>query len=227
MRFGFIVLIGGIAAAPAWGQSPGAETGRANRLSITWSGGRTFSGIAPALAEQLSEAGWGQSGAEICIVVCAEPATFPVEHGPEAPLSVTVRYSLTRILGLVGGYTRQGLGGAIGRRDHGLFNAAEYIDSVWEADALWFGCSLYPWGDLRLSVGPGIYRMESPDHRVTRAGLLAEVGFELPLVRRFFVDLALRRHVIGSSEVTDEHSGVTLRSDWSHDTVQIGLGVGF
>jgi opacity protein-like surface antigen len=137
-----------------------------------------------------------------------------------------VRYALADAVALAGGYTRQGLGGAVGRRNAVTWpDTYDLIRSVWAAEAYWVGAAIYPVRNLRIAVGPGRYRLESEDHQFTKVGLLAEIGLEVFMGRHFFLDLGFREHRVGTREVGP--SGVTLRADLNYATAEIGWGFAF
>lgn len=231
MRAITILLLGGLVASPISGQSAGPAAGTRPRLSITRTSGWTFSSAESQLENQLIHAGYDQSSPPplICFQPCGTPTRYPIGRHPTAPRSITVRYALTDLVALAGGYTRQGLGGAIGRRNSGTypFGTSDLIRSVWVAEAYWVGAAIYPVRNLRVAAGPGRYRLESEDHQFTKVGLLAEIGLEVFMGRHIFLDLAFRGHRVGTRDVADGPSGVTLRTELNHATAEIGLGVAF
>jgi hypothetical protein len=226
-----LLLLAGLTAAPLSAQAGERDSESSYRMSITWGGGWTFSSTASQLATQLREAGYNHTYTPLCLSpACPDPQRYPIRRRASPPGSLTMRFRLTRLVSVAGGYTWKRLGAAIGRREKESSDFwtrdVDHILTSSRVTTLWVGGALHPLPSLRLGAGPGFY-WTGRDHWVSRLGLLGEIGLDLPRGSRFFVDVAVRGHLVGSEEVTDQPTGITLQNDLNHVTLEIGLGLRF
>ena len=92
---------------------------------------------------------------------------------------------------------------------------------------MWVGAFWRPYPALRLGGGPAWYRLVSQLEKleISRVGLMGEAGGEVPMYGRFFLDLAVRFHLIPTQDVEHDLFGpLTLRPNWSHTALLVGVG---
>jgi hypothetical protein len=198
-------------------------------FSVATSIGAVRGGPSAGLSEQLSDLGYageyytgcGGFGVPLGLSDCDPTTKYPIQSDPGVVKSIAVRVALTRRVALGGGYAwEEDLGGAAGWD----------ISSVWNATGLW-AAAFWTLPPLRIGGGPGWYRLERQyayDHPqvIARFGLIGEVGLEIPSDSRIFLDLAMRGHLLPTTDV-DHDAIVILRPNWSHIALIAGLGMRF
>ncbi|KPK80916.1 MAG: hypothetical protein AMS25_08270 [Gemmatimonas sp. SM23_52] len=147
-------------------------------------------------------------------------------------MGLTARFAISGAVAVGAGYSNTSLGGSMGYRANaeppGWFSG-EHVISHWDATMAWVGAFWKPHPAVRLGGGPGWYQLENYDARavkVSQVGLMVEVGAEVPAARRFFLDLAIRLHLVPAKNV--EHGRtvpITLRPNWTHAALLAGLGL--
>lgn len=229
MRTAIIFLLA-LWPASLVGQNPDDRSGPPRRrLSLVLELGASFGGPASSLAEQLSLAGFDDTNPGGCFLIgCSEPTAHPTQESPAEAVGLIARFAVSRQLVLGAGYGNTSLGGSMGYRADTASVFGDYVFSHWDATIIWAGAFWRPAPALRLGGGPGWYRLENiPEgSKVSRIGLMIEAGAELPADRRFFLDLAVRAHLIPPTDVEQGRTApVTLRPTWSHVALLAGLGV--
>lgn len=232
MRSAAILLLACLVPASLAGQNRDERAGRARRLSFVLELGRSLGGPAAGLAAQLRRAGFDDTRPGDCYIVCASTIDYPTQAGPAGAIDLTARLAIGGTLAIGAGYGRSDLGGSIGYRRNAssAFPYGDYVFSHWDETMAWAAVLWQPRPTLRLGGGPGWYQLENSEGRkVSRIGLMAESGVELPADRRLFVNLAMRLHLVPAMYL--EHrveygsETVSLRPSWSHATLVAGLGV--
>lgn len=230
MRATIIFLLTALWPAALLGQNPDNRSGPpSRRLSLIVQFGPSLGGPASGLAEELRLAGFDDTNPGGCFFIgCSGPTAYPTQESPTAAAGLTAHFALSRRLVIGAGYSNTSLGGAAGYRADTASVFGDFVFSHWDATIVWAGAFWRPAPALRLGGGPGWYRLENVPEgsKVSQVGVMVEVGAELPAYRRFFLDLAVRAHLIPTKDVA--HGGtepVTLRPTWSHVALLAGLGV--
>ena len=113
------------------------------------------------------------------------------------------------------------------------------LSSEWNSNSVWATAFWTPHPAIRLGLGPGWYGLKSRSALENESvlGLMGESGAEIPWDRRFFLDVAIRFHLVPETDVQVVAKGpgwigrpgvterVTLRPNLSHATLQLGLGL--
>jgi hypothetical protein len=230
MRSVVILLLACLMPAQLAGQSSDDRTRRpSRRLSFVLELGGSVGGPAAGLAEQLRQAGFDDTTPGGCFFIgCSGPTPHPTQERPDGAVVLSARFAINRGLAVGVGYGNTSLGGSMGYRRDVESAWGDYVLSHWDATILWAAAFWKPAPAFRLGGGPGWYRLENVPEgsKVSQVGLMLEAGAEAPANRRFFLDLAIRAHLVPAKDV--EHgwtNPTTLRPDWTHVTLLAGVGV--
>ena len=230
MRSVVILLLACLVPAQLAGQSSDARAHRVpRRLALLLELGGTVGGPAAGLVEQLRQAGFDDTRPGGCFIFCSGPTAHPTHDGPDGPaVGLTARFAISRRLVVGAGYGKTSLGGSMGYRADTTSILGDYVLSHWETTIAWAAAFWKPHPAFRLGGGPGWYRLENiPEgSKISQVGLMVEVGAEVPANRRFFLDLAVRAHLVPAKDVDHGLSEpTTLRPNWTHAMLLAGFGV--
>jgi len=230
MRPAVILLLICLLPSSLVGQSSDDRARRpGRRLSFVLELGGSFGGPGAGLADQLRVAGFDDTHPGGCFLIgCSGPTAHPTQEKPGGAVGLTVRFVVNRSLVVGVGYGNTSLGGSMGYRTDTTSVFGDYVFSHWDATIVWAAAFLKLAPAFRLGGGPGWYRLENipEDSKVSQIGLMIEAGAELPANRRFFLDLAVRGHLIPAKDVEHGRTDpITLRPNWSHITLLAGVGV--
>jgi hypothetical protein len=117
--------------------------------------------------------------------------------------------------------SRGELGGATG------YNGTGYAYSYWDVKRMvWAGVFWKPIPAVRLGGGPGWYQVRDESSKtISRVGGVVEGGVEAPVEGRFVMNLAVRVHVIPTTNVPLAGTTLALRPNWTHGSFLLGLGI--
>jgi len=231
MRTAVTLLLACLVPTQLAGQSSDESARRPRRrLSFVFEVGRSFGGPGAGLVDQLRVAGFDDTDPGGCFLIgCSGPTAHPTHERPSGAAGLTARFAINHRLAVGVGYGNTPLGGSMGyRADTASVFGGDYIFSHWDVTFAWAAAFWKPAPALRLGGGPGWYRLENTPEgsKVSQIGLMVEAGAELPADRRFFLDLAVRAHLIPAKDVDHGWTDpLTLRPTWSHVTLLAGIGV--
>jgi hypothetical protein len=228
MRSIVVLVLMCLVPAVVAGQSPDRRVPPApRRFSLVLELGGARGGPGAGLAEQMRKAGFDDTSPGGCFFGCIGPIDHPEQAGAGGATGLTARFAISDPVAVGAGYGHTSLGGSTGYRAKAGSEFGDYVFSSWEATMMWAGVFWRPGSDLRLGGGPGWYRLEDGEgFSVSRIGLMGEVGLEAPAARRFFLNLAIRGHLVPAKDVAQGWTvPITLRPKWSHVALLAGLGV--
>lgn len=223
-----ILLVCVLPTALAAQSADGRRGNVKRRFSLVLDVGGSVAGPGGGLSAQLRRAGFDDTSPESCFLFCSGPIPHPTHERPGGAASLSARFAVGSSVAVGVGYGTASLGGSIGYRDNGAAGFGDYILSHWDATMAWAAAFWKPLPGVRLGGGPGWYQLENTamGSKTSRVGAMVEAGAELPADRRIFLNLALRLHLLPATDVY--HAGtapLTLRPNWSHASLLVGLGV--
>jgi len=220
-----VLALSCIAATTSIGLCQGSDPGPPWRFALSLQLGTAVGGPASGIADRLRQVGYDDE--TTCWLFCSGTISHPSEQQPTAAAGAMVRYMLNEHLLIGTGVSMLDMGGSHGYRS----DTFDYIFSYWTASMMW-ASAYWTESGFRLGGGPSWYRLKDDEtsdrNRVTRFGLMGEAGLEVPAEKRFFLDFAIRVHLVPSKDVAYEvpdRSAVTIRPNWTHVQLMAGLGI--